>query len=118
MDQATYTRLLHARIEHVEGALRRSLGQDIGDAASGHLDELRSHAAKAEAAGEDWTHHRAAVEHSFEQLTRDIDSHGSTSAEVAEAIRDGAVDLFRGEPLEILATANAILERARETSGN
>ena len=118
MDRATYTRLLHARIEHIEGALRRSLGQDIGDAAGTRLDELRSHASKVEAAGDDWHDHREAVERSFEQLTTDIDSHGSTSAEVAEAIRDGAVELFRGEPSEILATANAILKRARETSGS
>ncbi len=117
MDRQTYTRLLHARIEHIENALRRSLGQDLESVAGTELDALRSHAATIDAAGDDWAQHREGVESSLEALTTSIDSHRGTAVEVADAIRDGAVELFRGEPSEILATANAILRRAQEKAG-
>ena len=117
MDRQAYTRLLRARIEHIEGALRRSLGPDYERVGGGHIDALRGHESAIDAGGEDWTRHREGVERSLEQLTTDVGSGGGTAAEVAEAIRDGAVELFRGEPSEILIKANAILAKLGETSG-
>lgn len=119
MDRQTYTRLLHARIEHVDGALQRALDVDYGRIAKRHVEALQS-AAKRIEAGEDeegWQQYRDEVEDSLRALSADLEGHESFTHEAAESVKEGAIELFRGEPSEILRRAEAVMQKTRELRG-
>jgi hypothetical protein len=118
MDRQQYVRLLHARIEHVDAALQRALDVDYGRLGKKHVEALKGAAERiAGGAEDDWHHHREDVERSLRELAEELEAHESVPHEAAESVKDGALELFRGEPSEVLRRAEAVLQKARELRG-
>jgi hypothetical protein len=108
MDRQSYLRRLRARTEHIEGALRRAMGTETSG--QQHVGELRRHADRIESAGDDaWHDARDDVERTISDLHGDVQA-DDTLHEVAESVKDGAVELFRGE-------TPTILERLKKKPG-
>jgi len=100
MDRQHYLRLLRARTEHIEGALRRAMGPELSG--QKHVEDLRKHADRIESADDDaWHGVRDDVERTIEDLHGEVHA-GETLHEVAESVKDGAVELFRDDRPSIL----------------
>lgn len=109
MDRQSYLRRLRARTEHIEGALTRALGTEV--TGKDHVEALKGHAQRIEAADDtSWQGLREDVERTLDHLHEDIHLQ-ETLHEAAEAVKDGAVELFREEPGSLMERLRRMQEK-------
>ncbi|MFY9304501.1 MAG: hypothetical protein WAO31_03250 [Rhodoluna sp.] len=113
MDRQAYLRKLRARLEHVEGALSRALELNPKHAIRQKLDQLKEHTKKIDEANDGWEHHREGVEASWKALHGEVKAHPGTLGQMADSIRDGAVELFRAEPPHFARDAEDDVRRSK-----
>ncbi|QDV10009.1 hypothetical protein Poly30_55700 [Planctomycetes bacterium Poly30] len=111
MDHQAYIRRLHARINQLDEALDRARDLRADHPVQRPLAALKGHAKDLESAGADWAQHREHVEATFRELQDEIEADESALGEVAESVRDGAVELFRGEPSDLVRRTEAVMRK-------
>ena len=114
MDHQAYLRRLRARIQHLDVALDRARDLRADHPIKRPIDALKEHAQKIEGAGDDWEKHRDDVEASLHHVQDEIEADETVLGDVAESVRDGAVELFRGEPSELVRRTEAVMRKLDE----
>ncbi|MFT6832630.1 MAG: putative nucleic acid-binding Zn-ribbon protein [Planctomycetota bacterium] len=115
MGHQDYLRKLHARINHLDVALDRARDLRAEHPVRRPLEALREHATKIESDSAKWEDHREAVETTLHHLQDEIEADESALGQMAESVRDGAVELFRGEPSELVRRTEAVLKKLKES---